>query len=70
MAHAQPAPPAVVPVPLQDLPSDDGVIARAERLWSGVMDSFGIGFARPAGRSRAGMPRRRRTSRRATTSLG
>ncbi|WP_198372736.1 hypothetical protein [Roseomonas rosulenta] len=43
-ALAQPAPPAVIPAPLQDLPSDDGVMARAERLWSGVMDSFGIGF--------------------------
>jgi len=44
IALAQPAPPAVIPAPLQDLPSDDGVMARAERLWSGVMDSFGIGF--------------------------
>ena len=43
-AIAQSARPAPVPVPLQDLPSDDGVMARAERLWSGVMDSFGIGF--------------------------
>jgi hypothetical protein len=43
-AQAQTAPPALIPAPLQDLPSDDGVMARAERLWSGVMDSFGIGF--------------------------
>ncbi|CAH0223843.1 hypothetical protein [Roseomonas sp. CECT 9278] len=44
IAFAQPAPPALIPAPLQDLPSDDGVMARAERLWSGLMDSFGIGF--------------------------
>jgi hypothetical protein len=44
VAIAQPAPQALIPAPLQDLPSDDGVMARAERLWSGVMDSFGIGF--------------------------
>jgi hypothetical protein len=43
-ALGQAAPSALVPVPLQDLPSDDGLMARAERLWSGVMDSFGIGF--------------------------
>jgi hypothetical protein len=44
-AQAPPAaPPGVVPTPLQDLPSDDGVMARAERLWSGVMDVFGFGF--------------------------
>jgi hypothetical protein len=44
VALSQPAPPALIPAPLQDLPSDDGVMARAERLWGGVMDSFGIGF--------------------------
>lgn len=32
----------VVPSPLQDLPSDDGVMARAERLWSDLVDSFGF----------------------------
>jgi len=48
-AAAQIAPPAgatrvVVPTPLQDLPSDDDVMARAERLWSGIMDSLGFSF--------------------------
>jgi hypothetical protein len=37
-------PPSVIPTPLQDLPSDDSVMARAERLWSGVIDAFGFGF--------------------------
>ncbi len=38
------APRVVVPAPLQDLPSDDDVMARAERLWSGIMDSLGFSF--------------------------
>ena len=29
---------------MQDPPSDDGVLARAERPWNGVMNRFGIGF--------------------------
>lgn len=33
---------SVVPMPLQDLPSDDGIMARAERLWGGLVDSFGF----------------------------
>jgi hypothetical protein len=41
-AGAQPS--AVIPTPLQDLASDDGVMARAERLWGGVADAFGFGF--------------------------
>ncbi len=38
------APRSVVASPLQDLPSDDGVMARAERFWSSVTDSLGFGF--------------------------
>jgi hypothetical protein len=55
-AHGQGAgaPRSVVPAPLQDLPSDDGVMARAERLWSGMVDSLGLGFG--TGRSFAQMP--------------
>jgi hypothetical protein len=41
-AGAQPT--SVVPAPLQDLPWEDGVMARAERLWSGLTDAFGFGF--------------------------
>lgn len=41
-AGAQPA--AVVPTPLQDLTSDDGLAARVERLWNGMLDTFGFGF--------------------------
>lgn len=37
-------PRSVVASPLQDLPSDDGVMARAERFWSSVTDSLGFGF--------------------------
>jgi hypothetical protein len=37
------APRAIVPTPLQDLPSDDGLMARAERLWGSMLD--GVGFS-------------------------
>lgn len=46
LAAAQPR--TVVPVPLQDLPPADGVAERAERLWSDVMDLFGLGLGHGA----------------------
>lgn len=48
-AGAQTAPPrTIVPVPLQDLPAGDGVAERAERLWSDVLDMFGLGLGHGA----------------------
>jgi hypothetical protein len=38
------SPGSVVAVPLQDLPSGDTITERAERLWSGFMDLFGLGL--------------------------
>jgi hypothetical protein len=42
------APGSVIATPLQDLPSDDGLLDRAERLWGSVIDRLGFGFGTAA----------------------
>ena len=42
LAQAVTAPPSTVPTPLQELPADDGLLARAGRAWDGLLGGAGM----------------------------